>query len=619
MRIFAPNFSLEFKKAVVVLRTQVCRWWLTLAALLCWLNFFSRPLCAQIDNVGAGHSISFDGVDDYIDVGNIYDDLTLPFTISAWVYVDPTSTLPGPVFASQDNADVYNGFWFFAAKSEIIFEYGDGFGANSPAYRQGKKAPIPEIQGKWTHVCGVMRSTYDVQVFINGINVGGNTSGSSPYPMSSNFPGDVAKIGYFLSNGIVYRYKGLIDELRIFNRALSESEIRDQMCKKLNGNESGLIGYWTFDELSGNTLTDISPNHFDGVLKGNPMRVFSGAPIGDVSTNLYSVSWADKSLLLDELEVEKITGNPEGVHIYRVNTVPSQTSGLSNPSAANPYYGVFIASLDAGNSFDIGDNSGCDFFTRDNNSVPQWTSQKPLKGIVDRKEIVPINGEEIVVNLGGYKILCDQSSYLIESGVTDPTDKSLLWSTGETTPDITVTKSGLYSLRVSNGCRNVEDTVNVLFARTPAFELGPDETLCESRPRKLQPYKDPTGFNFKWQDGSIGESFTISNVGKYWVTVSSACGIESDTVEISTPSTEAEEIPNIITPNDDGFNQYFVIEREIHGKNQLTLYNRWGEEVYSSGDYKNDWDGGSLPSGVYFYQAAGDCIGERRGVLTISK
>ncbi|HEX6892526.1 MAG TPA: LamG-like jellyroll fold domain-containing protein, partial [Chryseolinea sp.] len=159
------------------------------------------PLSAQVDNVGAGHAISFDGQDDYIDLGNIYDNLTLPFTISAWVYVDPTSTLPGPVFASQDNADLYNGFWFFAAKSEIIFEYGDGFGANSPAYRQGKKSPIPGIQGKWTHVCGVMRSAYDVQVYINGINVGGNSSGSSPYPMSSNFPGDVAKIGYFLSNG----------------------------------------------------------------------------------------------------------------------------------------------------------------------------------------------------------------------------------------------------------------------------------------------------------------------------------------------------------------------------------------------------------------------------------
>ena len=34
---------------------------------------------------------------------------------------------------------------------------------------------------------------------------------------------------------------------------------------------------------------------------------------------------------------------------------------------------------------------------------------------------------------------------------------------------------------------------------------------------------------------------------------------------------------------------------------KVTVFNRWGHEEYSSKDYKNNWDGGSLVNGVYFY------------------
>jgi hypothetical protein len=33
----------------------------------------------------------------------------------------------------------------------------------------------------------------------------------------------------------------------------------------------------------------------------------------------------------------------------------------------------------------------------------------------------------------------------------------------------------------------------------------------------------------------------------------------------------------------------------------LTIYNRWGTIVYQSEDYQNDWDGGNVSDGVYFY------------------
>jgi len=75
--------------------------------------------------------------------------------------------------------------------------------------------------------------------------------------------------------------------------------------------------------------------------------------------------------------------------------------------------------------------------------------------------------------------------------------------------------------------------------------------------------------------------------------------------------TRAEQfIPEGFSPNGDGINDFFVI-KGIDGKTaSLSVYNRWGNLVYSSRDYQNDWDGlantglllgSKLPDGTYFY------------------
>lgn len=62
-------------------------------------------------------------------------------------------------------------------------------------------------------------------------------------------------------------------------------------------------------------------------------------------------------------------------------------------------------------------------------------------------------------------------------------------------------------------------------------------------------------------------------------------------------------IPNVFTPNGDGKNDYFVIDGiQIHPNNVVSIFNRWGNEVYrSTGGYKNTWDGAGLSSGTYYY------------------
>jgi gliding motility-associated-like protein len=68
-------------------------------------------------------------------------------------------------------------------------------------------------------------------------------------------------------------------------------------------------------------------------------------------------------------------------------------------------------------------------------------------------------------------------------------------------------------------------------------------------------------------------------------------------------------IPDVITPNNDGFNDKWKIMRPATMKVSVAIFNRWGQQVYKNTDYQNDWDGrgnggflgNQLPNGTYFY------------------
>ena len=68
------------------------------------------------------------------------------------------------------------------------------------------------------------------------------------------------------------------------------------------------------------------------------------------------------------------------------------------------------------------------------------------------------------------------------------------------------------------------------------------------------------------------------------------------------------EIPTIFTPNNDNVNDMFVIPCLSTGNfsnNIVSVFNQWGDEVYRSTNYQNDWagtyNGEDLPVGTYYY------------------
>ena len=76
------------------------------------------------------------------------------------------------------------------------------------------------------------------------------------------------------------------------------------------------------------------------------------------------------------------------------------------------------------------------------------------------------------------------------------------------------------------------------------------------------------------------------------------------------PEVKELVIPNVITPNGDGFNDFFEIKNNENWVIQIAIYNRWGNKVFEDSDYKNKWNGNSLSSGVYFYIISAKAIGK---------
>jgi gliding motility-associated-like protein len=103
-------------------------------------------------------------------------------------------------------------------------------------------------------------------------------------------------------------------------------------------------------------------------------------------------------------------------------------------------------------------------------------------------------------------------------------------------------------------------------------------------------------------------SQTLTESGIYEEVFSSASGCDS-LVRLELTVSDCEGpfiISNIITPNDDGQNDTWKISdyTKIAGCN-VSIYNRWGQPVYQTTEYQNEWngtkDGEPLPDGVYFY------------------
>ena len=130
---------------------------------------------------------------------------------------------------------------------------------------------------------------------------------------------------------------------------------------------------------------------------------------------------------------------------------------------------------------------------------------------------------------------------------------------------------------------------NFTIACTILSPLGNDTILCEGDTFQLRPTIPNS--TFVWQDGSTLPAYTVTQPGKYWVSVNTGVCVGADTVTIGYQKCSGELfIPNSFSPNGDGINDLFRIPGFLQDF-EMKIYNRWGLPLFSTKSMQDGWDG----------------------------
>ncbi len=203
------------------------------------------------------------------------------------------------------------------------------------------------------------------------------------------------------------------------------------------------------------------------------------------------------------------------------------------------------------------------------------------------------------------------------------------WSSGATSSSIIVNPaiSSVYTVGVTDTCCGILNKSNSITVTVPVITplsalILPDSiNVCPGDEVNLTAAANGGNgvFSYQWYPVTVPAD-TISYPDSshavihgyfpatYKVFVKDQCGnSDSGTVIVGIIPGCNLRIPNIITPNGDQDNQYFVIKNlEYFPNSMLIIYDRWGKEMFQSGNYQNNWDGhnesgAEVPDGVYYY------------------
>jgi len=224
------------------------------------LNSFEIPTGGGFTNI---YSLSFDGVDDYVDcgtgLGNSQGVIT-KFSVSMWI--KPSITSGNDLFFNVGSFS--NSFGQISIQlqgNRLYFKLNNGSRNYNVAYTNTTN---------WEHIAFVYdgSNSANTKLYIN--NVVQSTSTGGAYPSSLDLTGLKTIIGAGYSTS--YTYSGLQDEVSYFNSSLSATDINTIYNSGTPNDISALnpISWWRFEEGSGTTATDSGTGGNNGTLINGP-------------------------------------------------------------------------------------------------------------------------------------------------------------------------------------------------------------------------------------------------------------------------------------------------------------------------------------------------------------
>jgi len=203
------------------------------------------------------YSLLFDGTDDYVSIPHSSNLSLTNFTIETWVNPGQIKGDWQPLVTKEESDGWPRNYGMFITPNAMTVHF--SFAATN-GYNIYSNSQSSLILNQWNHIA----MTYDgssLKFYLNGqLDASINTNA---IPLQNTEP---VKIGKEIS--AYTPFAGKMDEVRIWNKARTQAEIQADMTHPLTGTETGLVGYWQFNENAGNTVTDLAVNDNNGTILG---------------------------------------------------------------------------------------------------------------------------------------------------------------------------------------------------------------------------------------------------------------------------------------------------------------------------------------------------------------
>jgi len=273
-----------------------------------------------------GKALNFDGSDDYVQTP-ITDISFSGGTVSWWQKSNVAFNNNAVVHAPWGQMTSDNTIPEFSAQKFTNGNWYVGWNRSADDDRVIIAATATNWpQGVWSFYTFTWSSGGDSVLYQNGGQIGSKIGGTTVSNINDNFV-----IGRQGRTGTTF-FNGLIDEVRVYNRALSGAEIqalyKSGAAKFAPPTNKGLVGYWSMNEGTGTVAGDGSGNGNRGTLTGGPTWVDGkrGKALNFDGTNDYVDSVDGASLNLQSVSMSAwVKTTTSGGYIVAKKT-PAQTT-----------------------------------------------------------------------------------------------------------------------------------------------------------------------------------------------------------------------------------------------------------------------------------------------------
>ncbi|WP_176132879.1 LamG-like jellyroll fold domain-containing protein [Hymenobacter sp. CRA2] len=325
---------------------------------------------------GPGNTLRFTGFSGFtaVNCGTATRGITSQVTVEAWIKTS-SSSLQFAATKYSNSLGEDSGFQLGTNNGHAAF-YGR---ARTGTYYVAGESSTVVADGRWHHIAGVCNDNV-WQIYVDGVL---ENSATYPYSGGNLASSQVLSIGNYWSAGDYY-FNGNIDEVRVWNTALTAAQIRANMCRKITivtTAPTNLVAYYRLDQSSGNSVPDLGSQPVTGTVSGTTSWTTSGAPIGDLSVAAYPGS-GTVSLTAASGDVATVSGlsGAQGVQLYAINSAP--TSAPSS-GAASTYFGVFSLPTTATYTFALQPQNSVsvtkNLYSRSGGDAASWSTTSPTR------------------------------------------------------------------------------------------------------------------------------------------------------------------------------------------------------------------------------------------------